>query len=88
MHLYKCTIALFALVVMIGCGSSKIQEEVTINPNLHNAPVKVPEKIISSNILAKDRVLVFSKTNGFRHKSIEKGVATFVKLGVANNFAV
>ncbi|PXX27719.1 ThuA domain-containing protein [Arenibacter sp. ARW7G5Y1] len=88
MRLYRFAIALIALVVMIGCGSTKIQEEVTLNPNLHNTPVQIPERIISANTLAKDRVLIFSKTNGFRHKSIEKGVATFVKLGVANNFAV
>jgi cytochrome c len=36
----------------------------------------------------KFRVLVFSKTDGFRHDSIETGVARVKQLGTANNFAV
>src|SRR5215213_106630 len=36
----------------------------------------------------KFRVLVFSKTAGFRHGSIETGVARVKQLGTANNFAV
>ncbi|UJH69266.1 ThuA domain-containing protein [Muricauda sp. SCSIO 65647] len=33
-----------------------------------------------------DLVLVFTKTDGFRHQSIEKGVMTLRKLGRSNNF--
>jgi cytochrome c len=36
----------------------------------------------------KFKVLVFSKTAGFRHGSIETGVARVKQLGTANNFAV
>ena len=36
----------------------------------------------------KFKVLVFSKTSGFRHDSIETGVARVPQLGTANNFAV
>ena len=36
----------------------------------------------------KNKVLIFSKTNGFRHESIETGIAAIKKLGVANNFEV
>lgn len=35
-----------------------------------------------------DQVLVFTKTAGYRHKSIEKGVATLRELGVGNDFMV
>lgn len=35
-----------------------------------------------------ERVLVFSKTAGFRHDSISTGVATVKELGAANGFAV
>lgn len=35
-----------------------------------------------------DQVLVFTKTEGFRHKSIEKGVETFQELSDANRFNV
>lgn len=34
------------------------------------------------------RVLVFSKTNGFRHKSIPNGIAAIQKLGDLNRFSV
>ena len=34
------------------------------------------------------RILVFSKTAGFRHSSIEKGIETLRGLGTANNFTV
>jgi len=37
---------------------------------------------------AKDKILVFSKTAGFRHKSISKGINTIKELGTANNFTV
>lgn len=35
-----------------------------------------------------DQVLVFTKTNGFRHKSIETGVALLEKLAQQNNFQI
>ena len=35
-----------------------------------------------------DQVLVFTATNGYRHKSIEKGVATLKELGKENGFQV
>ncbi|WP_159022015.1 ThuA domain-containing protein [Formosa sp. L2A11] len=35
-----------------------------------------------------DRVLVFSKTEGYRHKSIEIGVQTLKELGLENNFTI
>jgi len=34
------------------------------------------------------RVLVFSKTSGFRHSSIPNGIAAIRKLGQENGFAV
>ncbi|TAG29600.1 MAG: ThuA domain-containing protein [Sphingobacteriia bacterium] len=34
------------------------------------------------------KVLIFSKTNGYRHESIEAGVAAIRKLGAENNFSV
>jgi type 1 glutamine amidotransferase len=35
-----------------------------------------------------DRLLVFSRTTGFRHSSIEPGIAALRNLGAANHFAV
>lgn len=38
--------------------------------------------------IEKNKVLIFSKTNGYRHESIEAGIAAIKKLGTKNNFAV
>ncbi|WP_139959783.1 ThuA domain-containing protein [Flavicella sediminum] len=40
------------------------------------------------NVFAQDRVLVFSKTAGYRHKSIEVGIKSIQKLGKEHNFIV
>ncbi|MDW5289495.1 ThuA domain-containing protein [Formosa sp. PL04] len=37
---------------------------------------------------AADQVLVFSKTEGYRHQSIELGVKTLEELGAENNFVI
>ncbi len=46
--------------------------------------------IFLNDIYAQElsKVVVFSKTAGFRHKSIEVGIASIVKLGKENNFSV
>jgi type 1 glutamine amidotransferase len=46
------------------------------------APVPSPKKN------ARPTVLIFSKTNGFRHSSIPIGIAAIKKLGMENNFGV
>src|ERR1700761_619291 len=43
---------------------------------------------ISFSVLAKPKVLVFSKTAGFHHASIAVGVPAIIKLGQENNFDV
>ncbi|HMP99668.1 MAG TPA: ThuA domain-containing protein [Cyclobacteriaceae bacterium] len=43
--------------------------------------------LISSCTQQQERVLVFSKTSGFRHSSIEAGKQAIIKLGKENNFA-
>nr|WP_299382415.1 ThuA domain-containing protein [Allomuricauda sp.] len=42
----------------------------------------------SKEVKVPDFVLAFSKTSGYRHKAIEKGVETLRELGRANNFIV
>ena len=44
--------------------------------------------VLSSCNTKKNKVLVFSKTEGFRHTSIEPGVAALKKLGTTNDFEV
>lgn len=42
----------------------------------------------SSPVIAKPKILVFSKTSGFHHESIPAGIAAIKKLGLENNFDV
>jgi cytochrome c len=44
--------------------------------------------LLTSCFLDKPRVLVFSKTKGFRHESIDSGKIALVKMGKENGFAV
>jgi len=81
-RLFRNLTFLIAAAMFIGCGSTKIEQQVVLNPNLHTSPpLNLPR-------LSAPQVLVFTKTAGFRHGSIEKGVATLVELGLENNFKV
>ncbi|WP_436759233.1 ThuA domain-containing protein [Streptosporangium sp. V21-05] len=56
---------------------------------LMTSPANASASLTSAN--AADpafKVLVFSKTSGFRHDSIPEGIAAVQKLGLENNFAV
>jgi type 1 glutamine amidotransferase len=44
--------------------------------------------LMSTATLAKDKVLVFSKTAGYHHKSIDAGIKAIMKLGEQYRFAV
>lgn len=44
--------------------------------------------LLFSTAYAEDAVLVFSKTKGFRHKSIEVAKPALIKMGAANKFRV
>ncbi len=67
--------ALFA-----SCGSSKIDQQVVLNETEPYRMSKVRN--------ATPQILVFTKTAGFRHKSIEKGIETLKQLGVQHNFGI
>jgi type 1 glutamine amidotransferase len=51
----------------------------TVAFNSNNGPVKTE---------GENKVLIFSKTNGFRHESIPAGIAAIKQLGEQNNFSV
>lgn len=51
-------------------------------------PVELWENRFEPPPTGPDRILVFSKTAGFRHGSIEPGIAALRSLGAANHFAV
>jgi type 1 glutamine amidotransferase len=52
-----------------------------------NGPVELWENRLEGQS-RPDRILVFSRTTGFRHGSIEPGIAALSKLGAANGFEV
>ena len=52
-----------------------------------NGPVELWENQYGPQT-GPDRILVFSRTTGFRHSSIEPGIAALQNLGAANGFAV
>ncbi|MGJ6963855.1 ThuA domain-containing protein [Streptosporangium sp. G11] len=57
-----------------------------------NAATESASKVRTSSVKAAAepafKVLVFSKTSGFRHDSIPEGIAAIQKLGLENNFSV
>ncbi len=52
------------------------------------AAVSFTVKQPSHELIEKNTILIFSKTNGYRHESIEAGIAAIKKLGADNNFNV
>jgi cytochrome c len=54
----------------------------------HNNRRLALERLEARTMLAAFDVLVFSKTAGFRHSSIDDGIAAIQALGAANDFAV
>ena len=50
--------------------------------------ISLPILISSATIKQKKKILVFSKTTGFRHTSIPKGKEALLRMGKENNFLV
>ncbi|MBO0591425.1 ThuA domain-containing protein [Cellulophaga sp. E16_2] len=76
-------LSLFALLMLNSCGTTKaVDQQVILN---HPEPLKISKSKLA---ILKPKVLVFTKTAGYRHGSIEKGAETIKELGVENNFDV
>ncbi len=75
--LLKIAVLLFITVLFPRCGNQKA----TI---VHRRPVMVS----AQKKMGADKILVFTKTNGYRHGSIKKGVATLMELGTEHNFQI
>lgn len=78
--LFRITLGVLTTLFFMGCAT-KISEVVTLNH---------PSPNVTSNHLkpALSQILVFTKTAGYRHESIEKGVETLRELGRRNNFRI
>ena len=79
---YKIVFLFCALALFIACSSSKIPQEPTFEAG---DPVNEIPVLLKMNT---DLILVFTKTTGFRHDAIEKGVETLKSMGLAHNFVV
>jgi type 1 glutamine amidotransferase len=77
-------ILLGALFLILGsCATTKVvDQQVVLN---HPEPLKISKTKLEA---LKPKVLIFTKTAGYRHGSIEKGVATIKELGLSNKFEV
>lgn len=79
--IFKNAAILFTFSLIVSCATGKVEQDVTLTR-------QEPLKNIPKAINVPDQVLVFTKTGGYRHESIEKGVATLRMLGKANNFEI
>ena len=66
----KITFLFCATALFMACSSSKIPQEPTFVAGDPSKEIPVPLKMNT------DLILVFTKTTGFRHDAIEKGVET------------
>lgn len=75
-NIFNLIFCLLCAVLVAACSSASSTEQ----PAADNQEASLEQ--------AEPKVLVFSKTNGFRHQSIEPGIDAIQKLGQENNFAV
>ncbi len=78
----KISLFVFSMILFSACFSSKVVQDTSFETREPIQNIPIPLKMNT------DLVLVFSKTNGYRHDAIEKGVETFRILGLSNNFVV
>jgi len=84
MHIIlKNTVLILIISMFTACGTTKVDQN--IDYTAIEPAQKIPKPLLRMNT---DLVLVFTKTMGWRHKSIEKGVNTLKFLGLQNNFVV
>ena len=72
-----------SIILLTACGATKVNDEVDYPKP--EPTQKIPKPLLK---MKTDLVLVYTKTNGYRHKSIEKGVNTLKFLGLQNDFVI
>tara|TARA_R110000868_G_scaffold82956_8_gene234098 strand:- start:5293 stop:6138 length:846 start_codon:yes stop_codon:yes gene_type:complete len=80
--IFRSALFLFTMILFTSCGSTKIEQQVILN---HPEPLRISRSKVKA---LKPQILVFTKTAGYRHGAIEKGVETIRELGLKNNFEV
>lgn len=79
----KTTFSFLIVSIFLSCGAGKVDQDISF---AEPEPIqRIPKPLLKMDT---DLVLVFTKTNGYRHESIEKGVETIKALGLTNNFVV
>lgn len=81
--LIKTILGIFLLVVVNGCDDSP-PVVATVAPEIH----EIKKTTLLNSDLQDARVLVFSKTKGWRHDSIPAGIAALQKMATENFFTV
>ncbi|QWX83757.1 ThuA domain-containing protein [Cellulophaga sp. HaHaR_3_176] len=79
---YKGTFLLLFITFLSSCAGTKVDQQVVLN---HPEPLRISKSKLEA---VKPKVLVFSKTAGYRHEAIEKGISTIRQLGIQDNFEV
>ena len=78
----KSLLTLTTIILFSSCGGSKVDQQVILN---HPEPLRTSKSKLKA---LKPQILVFTKTAGYRHEAIEKGVETLKELGLENNFEI
>jgi len=76
------SIVVLLLTLLSSCGASKIDQQVILN---HPEPLRISKSKLAATA---PKILVFTKTAGYRHEAIEKGVETLKELGLQHNFEI
>ncbi len=73
---------LILVFLFTSCGGMKVDEKVILR---HPEPLRISQAKVKA---LSPQVLVFTKTAGYRHSSIEKGIQTLRELALENNFEI
>ncbi len=73
-------------ITIIGCYMTL--SSCSIKPHNNTAKPIAHSQTLIQNDSNEDKILVFSKTNGWRHKSIPSGIAALKKMGLENNWHI
>lgn len=95
-HLKMGTLLMVILVAVVSCSEPEVEQPVTTgsaemitSAETGSSPESTPETGSSSTTTAaRTGVLVFHRTEGFRHDSIEAGIEALVELGESKGYRV
>lgn len=86
----------YCVLTFLICANCALDEDlVTVSDDMESITPAVPATITTTEIATNNettpfvgKILVFTKTEGFRHNSIDEGLELLAALGAENNFRV